>query len=223
MNPDLTTIIVPLAIVAEMRWAIARLDRRVASLEDTKADKPHKRGASAARVGLWLIAGMLLMSGCAGRDLLPPPPVERAPVAAAVLAVLPWCASILAIGGIVCAVLAVLLKEWRWVLGSVAAAAGIAVAVALEWAVPFLPWVVVLAVAAGAGYGAWYLYQHRLALRLTAEHGDRMEAVQDAPSPVAVDLLNVKLRAARDQAAAGVHDLIRRTRGKPKVPHVRHP
>jgi hypothetical protein len=66
MMTDPTTIGVALAIVAEMRWAIARLDRRVANLEDTKADKPASRkGHAIARVGLWFVAaGLLLTAGC---------------------------------------------------------------------------------------------------------------------------------------------------------------
>lgn len=66
MSPDPTTLGVALAIVAEMRWAIARLDRRVASLEDTKADKPASRKShTIARVGLWFVAcALLLTAGC---------------------------------------------------------------------------------------------------------------------------------------------------------------
>lgn len=219
---DPTTIGVELAVLAEMRWAIARLDRKVAALEETKADKPSRRGHAIARAGLWMIAGMLVLSGCtrgaapALAAAVPPATPEATATTAAVLSVLPWVASILAVAGVACAVLAIALRELGWMLGTMGAAAGIFAAVALEWIVPFMPWVVLAAVAAGLAYGVWRLVLYRRAVIATAAHGDRMEALHGDQPAAPVELLTAaKMTSLREQAAHGVHDLIAAARRKP--------
>lgn len=62
---DPATTAIALAVLAEMRWAIARLDRRVGALESDPRPK-KTRGLGTMRAGLWLCAAALLLTGCAG-------------------------------------------------------------------------------------------------------------------------------------------------------------
>lgn len=56
---------IALAVLAEMRWAIARLDRRVGAIENDHRPKKG-RGVGAVRAVVWLGAAALLLAGCAG-------------------------------------------------------------------------------------------------------------------------------------------------------------
>jgi len=161
-------------------------------------------------VGLLLVCSSCSLRSAAGADVIPPVGGDSTDQLETTVARLAFIAGLASIG---CVIAGILIKEYATALIGGPALAGLALVFLLLPAIAAaVKWLLIGSVTLALGGAAWLAYSRwktGVALKLTAQHADRMEAAETDS-----DVMVAKNISHAEQVRSGVACIIEKARGQ---------